>query len=151
MANSKDSWRVRLETWRDPRVVIGASDAGAHVQMLSTFDYPVVLISLARELGAMDLPAVVRELTDVPARLYGLKDRGRVEIGAVADLVVFDADTVAPGAPGWRNDLPGGAGRIYQEPTGIAHVIVNGTEIVGPGGLTGNRPGRVLRRGQDSE
>jgi N-acyl-D-aspartate/D-glutamate deacylase len=145
LANSEESWRVRLETWRDPRVIIGASDAGAHVQVLSTFDYPVVLLALARDLGAMDLPEAIHKLTAVPATLYGLKGRGRIVEGAHADIVVFDAASVGPGQTGWKDDLPGGAGRIYREPTGIAHVIVNGTEIVGPKGLTGARPGTLLK------
>jgi N-acyl-D-aspartate/D-glutamate deacylase len=150
MANSAASWMTRLELLRDPRVIIGASDAGAHVEMLSTFDYAVVLLALARERGTLSLPEAVQKLTDIPARLYGLTGRGRLVEGAWADLVVFDPDTVGPGAPGWRNDLPGGAGRIYNEPTGIDHVVVNGTEIVGPTGLTGERPGKVLRGGTDT-
>jgi N-acyl-D-aspartate/D-glutamate deacylase len=150
MANSAASWATRLESLRDPRVIVGASDAGAHVEMLSTFDYSVVLLALARQRGTLTLPEAVNKLTDVPARLYGLTGRGRLVEGAWADLVVFDPDTVGPGAPGWRNDLPGGAGRIYNEPTGIGHVVVNGTEIIGPDGPTGERPGRVLRGGTDT-
>jgi len=150
IANSAASWKVRLESLHDPRVIIGASDAGAHVQILSTFDYAVVLLALARQPDTLTLPEAVQKLTDIPARLYGLEGRGRLVEGAWADLVVFDPDTVGPGAPGWRNDLPGGAGRIYNEPEGIDHVIVNGTEIVGPSGLTGERSGKLLRSGTDT-
>ncbi len=150
IANNAASWKVRLESLHDPRVIIGASDAGAHVEILSTFDYAVVLLALAREQDTLTLPEAVQKLTDIPARLYGLQGRGRLVEGAWADLVVFDPDTVGPGAPGWRNDLPGGAGRIYNEPKGIDHVIVNGTEIVGPSGLTGERSGKLLRGGTDT-
>ncbi len=150
IANSAASWKVRIESLHDPRVIIGASDAGAHVEILSTFDYAVVLLALAREEDTLTLPEAVQKLTDIPARLYGLEDRGRLVEGAWADLVVFDPATVGPGAPGWRNDLPGGAGRIYNEPEGIDHVIVNGTEIVGPSGLTGERSGKLLRSGTDT-
>jgi N-acyl-D-aspartate/D-glutamate deacylase len=149
-ANSEGSWRVRRQTWSDPRVIIGGSDAGAHVQMLATFDYSVVMLALARDSGALELPEVVHRLTEVPARLYGLRDRGTLREGAYADLVVFDPDTVGPGAPGWRDDLPGEAGRIYQEPKGISHVVVNGTEVVSPDGLSEARPGTVLRSGRDT-
>ncbi len=149
-ANSEGSWEVRRETWRDPRVLIGGSDAGAHVQMLATFDYSVVMLALTRDAGALELPEVVHKLTEVPARLYGLDDRGTIREGAYADVVVFDPDTVGPGAPGWRDDLPGNAGRIYQEPTGISHVVVNGTEVVTPDGLSEARPGTVLRSGRDT-
>ncbi len=148
MANSEVSWEIRRENWADPRVLIGASDAGAHVQVLSTFDYTTSFLALVREHGGMDVATAVRKLTDVPARLYGLTDRGRIAEGAFADFVVFDPDTVGPGEHSSHDDLPGGAGRIYKEPTGIAHVVVNGTEIVGPEGITGERPGAVLRRAQ---
>jgi len=150
IANSAASWAVRLESLHDPRVIIGASDAGAHVEMLSTFDYAPVLLALTRRSGTLTLPEAVHKLTDIPARLYGLEGRGRLVEGAWADLVVFDPETVGPGAPGWRDDLPGGAGRIYNEPTGIDHVVVNGTEVTGPSGLTGERSGKLLRGGTDT-
>ncbi|MDA8043928.1 MAG: amidohydrolase family protein [Actinomycetota bacterium] len=147
MANSIESWEVRYETWADPRVIIGASDAGAHVHMLSTFDYPAALLHMARESERMSLAGVIQQLTSIPASLYRLADRGRLEVGSIADMVIFDPATVGPGRPGWRDDLPAGEGRIYRQPEGIHHVIVGGTEIVGPEGLTGERPGQVLRRG----
>jgi N-acyl-D-aspartate/D-glutamate deacylase len=139
------SWGLRLETWKDPRVVIGASDAGAHVDMLSTFDYAVTLLALAREREAMPLEEVIRLLTVVPVSLYGLTNRGRVADGYQADLVVFDPSIVGPGRVTWRNDLPGGAGRLFSEPVGIEHVFVNGREIVAGGKLTGERSGHMLR------
>ena len=139
------SWNLRVGTWRDPRVVIGASDAGAHVDMLSTFDYAVALLAMARERQALPLEEVVRLLTDVPASLYRITGRGRVVDGAHADLVIFDPATVGPGRVSWRNDLPGGAGRLFSQPVGIEKVFVNGTEIVAAGKPTGERPGQLLR------
>jgi len=110
-------------------------------KMLSTFDYAVVLLALARERGTLQ-PARSGEQVDrhpgSPLRPGGSGSSGR---GSMADLVVFDPDTVGPGAPGWRNDLPTGAGGSTTKPTGIDHVVVNGIEIVGPQGLTGERPG----------
>ena len=144
------SWELRLDTWSDPRVVIGASDAGAHIDMLSTFDYAVALLAMARERDALALPQVIRSLTDVPATLYGMNETGRVAEGFRADLVLFEPDAVAPGPVRWQDDLPGGAGRLFSEPVGIEHVVVNGTEIVAGGKLTGERPGRVLRAGIDT-
>jgi N-acyl-D-aspartate/D-glutamate deacylase len=144
------AWEIRKETWTDPRVVIGASDGGAHLDMLTMFDYPVKYLALARDHGVLSLPAAVRKLTDVPARLYGLRDRGRVLPGYWADLVIFDPEAIDAGPVQLRADLPAHAGRLYAEPMGINSVLVNGTEIVHQGDLTGARPGRVLRRGRDT-
>jgi N-acyl-D-aspartate/D-glutamate deacylase len=150
IGDDSTSWDLRLQTWKDPRVVIGASDAGAHVDMLSTFDYAVALLALAREREALPIEEVVRLLTHVPASLYRMNDRGRIVDGARADVVVFDPGKVGPGRVSWRNDLPGGAGRLFSEPVGIEHVFVNGTEIAAHGTLTGERPGRMLVRGGEA-
>jgi N-acyl-D-aspartate/D-glutamate deacylase len=144
------SWELRLDTWEDPRVVMGASDAGAHIDMLSTFDYPVALLAMARERTAIPLPKIIRSLTDVPATLYGMKEMGRIQDGYRADVVLFDPDAIAPGRVSWQDDLPGGAGRLFSEPLGVEHVFVNGTEISSGGKLTGERPGRVLKAGIDT-
>jgi N-acyl-D-aspartate/D-glutamate deacylase len=93
----------------------------------------------------------VHLLTDRQARLYGLRERGRVAEGWFADLVVLDEDRVAPSPVVWRNDLPAGAGRLYAGAEGIDHVIVNGSEIVTDGELTGALPGALIRSGRDTE
>jgi N-acyl-D-aspartate/D-glutamate deacylase len=148
-----DDWALRAELWRDPRVVLGASDAGAHLDFIATFNYTTAFLGPSvRDRGLVDLEEAVHLLTDVPARLYGLTGRGRLAEGWAADLVVFDPGTVDPGRVGMRPDLPGGASRLYSEPAGIEHVVVNGTEIVGPGAtFTDARPGTLLRSGRDTE
>ena len=90
-------------------------------------------------------------MTDAPARLLGLRDRGRIAEGAHADLVVFDAARVG-GGPGDRPSRPPGGGeRLYAESVGVEHVFVNGTEILTGGELTGEAGGTVLRSGRDTE
>jgi N-acyl-D-aspartate/D-glutamate deacylase len=93
----------------------------------------------------------VRLLTDVPARLYGLRHRGRLAVGTYADVIVLDPTTIGHGAVRTRDDLPGGASRLYADAVGIEHVLVNGTEIVRGGDFTGAVPGRVLRSGRDTD
>lgn len=147
------SWALRAETWRDPRVILGASDAGAHLDFIATFNYTTAFLGdSVRDRGLMGLEEAVHLLTDVPARLYGLTSRGRVAEGWAADIVVFDPDRIAPGPVSMRPDLPGGAARLYSVPDGIEHVLVNGIEIVGPGAVfTEARPGTLLRSGRDTE
>jgi N-acyl-D-aspartate/D-glutamate deacylase len=146
------SWKERGRAWHDDRTVIGASDAGAHLDMIDTFAFSTqVLGKGVRTHGLITLEEAVRQLTDVPARLYGLIQRGRLAPGWHADLVVFDRDEVGCGPTYTRMDLPAGAGRLYAEATGIAHVLVGGVEIVRRGEHTGELPGRVLRSGRDTE
>jgi N-acyl-D-aspartate/D-glutamate deacylase len=150
--NDPESWRLRAKVWRDPRVVIGASDAGAHLDMLATFIYTTSLIGPSvRDRQLLPLEEAVHLITDVPARLYGIRDRGRIAEGCHADVVLFDEDRVAPHPVATRYDLPRGAGRLYAEADGIEHVLVNGTEIVGPNGVGDQLPGTLLRSGRDTE
>ena len=90
-------------------------------------------------------------LTDEPARLFGLKARGRVAEGYCADVVVFNPDTVASAPIVERADLPGGCERLYAGAIGIEHVLVNGAEIVTAGEPTGATPGTLLRSGRDTQ
>ena len=117
------SWARRVEVWRDGRAVVGASDAGAHLDMIDSFSFSTTLLARAvRERELLPIEEAVHYLTDSPARLYGLVDRGRLAVGAHADVVVFDPTTIGPGPVHTRFDLPGGAGRIYGDAVGISHV-----------------------------
>lgn len=145
------TWRRRVEVWRDHRAIVGASDAGAHLDMIDSFSYSTTLLAKAvREHELMGVEEAVHLLTGAPAALYGLHDRGRVAVGCRADLQVFDPSTVGPGPVSMRFDLPGGAGRVYGEALGMHHVIVNGVQCVEHGELLATRPGRILRSGIDT-
>jgi N-acyl-D-aspartate/D-glutamate deacylase len=144
-------WDARLQIWNDKRAMIGASDAGAHLDMIAAFRYSTGFLEEAvRERQLLSLERAVHLLTGAPARLYGLRDRGVLAEGGRADVVVFDEATVGSQPVGTRFDLPGGAGRLYAEANGIDHVIVNGTEIAADGAYTGERAGIIMRAGRDS-
>jgi len=148
----EESWEMRGRAWLDDRTVIGASDAGAHLDMIDSFAFSSqVLGTGVRERKLISLEEAVRQLTDVPARLYGLRERGRLEEGWFADIVVFDPETIGLGATYMKNDLPAGAGRLYAEANGVDHVFANGVEIVRGNEDTGARPGTILRSGRDTE
>jgi N-acyl-D-aspartate/D-glutamate deacylase len=145
------SWKVRGELLLDPRVVVGASDAGAHLDIGTAFALSTRLLAEGvRERKIMTLEQAVQQLSQVPARLYGFHDRGELAPGMVADLVVFDADRVDRGPVESRADLPGGASRLYAEAIGVEAVAVAGVDVVRGGKLTGARPGRILRSGRDT-
>jgi hypothetical protein len=147
-----EDWAARGRVWHDDRTVIGASDAGAHLDMIDTFAVPTqVLGNGMRRHRVIGLEEAVRQLTDVPARLYGVRERGRLEVGWRADLVVFDPETIGCGPTYTRFDLPAGAGRLCADALGIEHVLVNGVEVVREGKHTGALPGTVLRSGRDTE
>jgi N-acyl-D-aspartate/D-glutamate deacylase len=147
-----EDWQARARTWLDDRTVIGASDAGAHLDMIDTFAVPTqVLGNGVRRHGVIALEEAIRQLSDVPARLYGVRERGRLQPGWHADVVVFDPASIACGPTYTRFDLPAGAGRLYADSVGIGHVLVNGVEIVSGGAHTGALPGTVMRSGRDTE
>jgi N-acyl-D-aspartate/D-glutamate deacylase len=148
---NEGDWALRAETWQDPRAIVGGSDAGAHLDTMCGAIYSTSMLGDGvRARGLLSWEQAVRQLTDIPARLYGLRDRGRLVPGAYADVVVFDPESIGHGEVRTRDDLPGGASRLYAEATGIRHVLVNGTEIARDGAFTGTVPGRVLRSGRDT-
>jgi N-acyl-D-aspartate/D-glutamate deacylase len=150
--DSPADWEQRGRLLGDRRIVVGASDAGAHLDMIDTFGYTTHLLAeCVRTHRLVPLEQAVHLVTQVPSQLYGLRDRGVIREGASADLVVFDEDTIGTTELETRADLPGGGRRLYAASTGIDQVIVNGETIVERGEHTGARPGRVLRSGHDSD
>jgi N-acyl-D-aspartate/D-glutamate deacylase len=152
LGRSDESWRVRAGVWNDDRTVLGGSDAGAHVDLMCHANYTTALLGESvRDRGLLTLEAAVRELTDVPARLYGLRERGRVADGWHADLVVLDPARVGTGPNQVRHDMPAAGERLFAEGRGLAHVFVNGREIVTDDQLIGDVGGTLLRSGRDTE
>jgi N-acyl-D-aspartate/D-glutamate deacylase len=132
-------------------VLLGLADSGAHVSQLCDACFATDLLgNWVRDRQVMSLEHAVHKLTAEPARVYGLDDRGSVEVGKAADLVVFDPDTVAPGPLRRTVDFPAHGERLTAEaPVGMTHTLVNGVPIRVDGQSVpealGQRPGTVLR------
>jgi N-acyl-D-aspartate/D-glutamate deacylase len=144
-------WALRRELWKDPDVLVGGSDAGAHLDRMCGGAYPAqFLADCLRGRELVPLETAVRMMTDAPARLFGLDGRGRLEPGAHADIVLFDPSTVGTGPARLVPDLPGGSSRLTSDPIGIERVLVHGVTTILGGQATGATPGRTLRSGRDT-
>lgn len=139
------------EIIRSPFVLVGQSDAGAHLIYDAGFGYATRLLGYwIREKNIMSLEEGVRKLTFMVASIFGLQDRGLLRPGMAADLVIFDPATVRECEPEMVQDLPGNEKRLIQKAIGIETTIVNGEVLVQRGEHTGALPGRVLGNGNGS-
>ena len=146
LLNSDDSAVARLLT--HPASAIALSDAGAHLSFFCDAGFGLHLLGYwVRERHAMSLAEGVRRLTSEPADIYGIRDRGRLSVGAHADLLLFDPLCVDRGPSRRVFDLPAGAPRLTTDAVGVLGVWVNGTRIVDENGARSDapRPGRLLR------
>jgi N-acyl-D-aspartate/D-glutamate deacylase len=144
----KPGWRL----WRDavrralvnPHIIAGTSDGGAHLAKDDGADWSShFLRKWVFDDPLWTLEEGVRQLTQVPAALMGLHDRGILRVGGWADIMIFDA-TIAPTTKVFTRDLPGDAGRWRAWGKGVRATIVNGQPIVINGELTGRLPGQVV-------
>jgi N-acyl-D-amino-acid deacylase len=112
-------------------VVLGLSDAGAHVDQLCDAPLPTDLLGTwVRERQVLPLERAVRKLTGEPADIFGFVRRGYLHEGSWADVCVFEPGTVSTGPLRRVRDFPAGGERLTaEEPTGVRHVLVNGTPI----------------------
>ena len=131
-----------------PYVLVGQSDAGAHLIYDAGFGYATRLLGYwIREKNIMSLEEGVRKLTFMVASIFGLRDRGLIRPGMAADLVLFDPATVRECEPEMVQDLPGNEKRLVQKATGIEMTIVNGEVLIEKGSHTGTLPGAVVGNG----
>jgi N-acyl-D-amino-acid deacylase len=129
-----------------PNALIGLSDGGAHVQYHGGYGFSTRLLGeWVREKHIMSLENAVRRLTFDSASTFGLYDRGLLRPGMVADITVFDPDSVKPLPEYIVHDFPAGGWRFKEPAAGIYATFVNGRMLMKEGAHTGNLPGRVLR------
>ncbi|WP_374023092.1 amidohydrolase family protein [Mycobacterium sp. HNNTM2301] len=129
-------------------VVLGLGDGGAHYGMICDASYSTYFLThwaRDRKSGRFTVPEAVRELTSVPARIAGLGDRGRIDVGYKADLNVIDHAALRLHKPVITYDLPAGGRRLDQTADGYVATIVAGEVIAENGVPTDARPGKLVR------
>ena len=130
----------------DPLVTLGLADAGAHVGQILDASQPTFFLSYwIRERQRWTIEEGIRRLTSDTADLFGITDRGRLRVGAYADVNVFDLGALHLPPPRYVNDFPHGAGRYVQGSSGYDHTIVNGQCFMENGEHTGVFAGAVLK------
>ena len=133
----------------DPNTVTGLSDAGAHVNLIFDAVAPTYqLIHWARDRTRgerLPIEFVVQKQSQTNAQLYGLNDRGTLEVGKRADLNLIDFENLSLGALEVHRDLPAGGSRILQQASGYIATFVNGVRTRENDRDTGARPGRLAR------
>ncbi len=134
------------ELLRNPKVIPGLSDAGAHVSQVMDCGVSTFILSYwVRQAGLYSLAEGVKRLTSAPARVIGLADRGVLATGMRADINVFDLARIGERQPELMHNFPGGAPHFVQRSTGYRATLVNGKVAVRDGEHTGQRAGQVLR------
>ena len=137
------------EMMRDSSSVVGLADGGAHCSMICDASLPTfVLAHWVRDRSRgerLSIEHAIKLLSKEPADLYGLGDRGLVEVGRRADLNLIDLDRVELDLPEITADLPTGASRILQRGHGYIATICGGEVTFLDGEPTGARPAGVIR------
>ncbi|MER7900763.1 D-aminoacylase [Streptomyces sp. NPDC096046] len=150
--NDPASWALRAQTWQHEDVLLGGSDAGAHLDRMCGAPYTTRFLGdCLRGRKLVGLEQAVKMLTDDPARLFGLRERGRIREGWHADLVLLDPERIDAGPATLVHDLPGDSPRLDSRALGVRAVWVNGVQAIRDDVVTGAVPGRVLRSGRDTE
>jgi len=144
--NTQGDPNAVCEILKHPAVMIGQSDAGAHMGYDARFGYSTAFLGCwVRDHGIMSLEEAVNKLTFRVASVFGLSDRGLLRAGFAADIAVFDPATVNTLEPEYVQDLPAKETRMIQKAAGVPHTVVNGEVVIQDGAPTGAFPGKVLR------
>lgn len=144
--NTQGDPQAVCEILKHPAVMIGQSDAGAHMGYDARFGYSTAFLGCwVRDHGIMSLEEAVNKLTFRVASVFGLSDRGLLRPGFAADIAVFDPATVNTLEPEYVQDLPANETRMIQKAAGVPHTVVNGEVVIQDGAPTGALPGKVLR------
>jgi N-acyl-D-aspartate/D-glutamate deacylase len=146
--NTQGDPKAVCEILKHPTVMIGQSDAGAHMSYDARFGYSTAFLGCwVRDHGIMSLEEAVSKLTFRVASVFGLNDRGLLRPGLAADIAVFDPATVNTLEPEYVQDLPANETRMIQNAQGIHYTVVNGEVAIDHGKPTGSYAGKILQPG----
>ena len=133
----------------NPYVLFGVSDGGAHTKFLTAGRYPTeTLTSIVREHGMLSLEDAHWRLSALPAQLAGCPERGTLQVGSPADIVVYDYENLAILPPEVVHDMPGGEWRRVQRASGYRYVLINGEVTIENDSQTETYSGELLRHGR---
>ncbi|MBX7160146.1 MAG: amidohydrolase family protein [Acidimicrobiia bacterium] len=150
-------WNSETEEWatavaehmRNAHMIVGVSDGGAHLDRDDCSEWSTYfLANWVRKRHIFTLEEGVRQMSSMPAAIAGLTDRGLLQPGYWADVMIFDPEAVSPDFKGEVADFPNGSVRFSARPKGVRYTIVNGEPIVIDGELTSNLPGSIAKPGQ---
>ena len=146
---SQGSLEPVREMLMHPRAAVGLADGGAHCGVICDASMPTFMLThwaRDRQRGArLPLETVVQKQTRDTARLYGLEDRGTLQVGMLGDVNVIDYEALTLEPPQVVRDLPAGGSRLVQRPHGYVATIKSGEVTFDHGTDTGARPGRLIR------
>lgn len=133
------------ELLNNPHVHLGASDGGAHILSFSTYgDTGYLFSNFVRNLNAMTLEQAVKKITLDTANIWGMKDRGVLSEGYVADITIFDANTIDRGEEYYKDDVPGDGHRYVRDARGVEAVVIGGEVAFENGQYTGSHRGAII-------
>ena len=130
-----------------PMVLPGISDGGAHLERDDGSEWSTYFLRMwCLDEGGWPIEAAIRRLTAVPAAVCGIRDRGQLQVGYFADMMLFDPARIDIGERSLGVDRVTKTERFFSAPVGIAATIVNGEVVVDHGELIDDaRPGAVIR------
>ena len=131
---------------KHPNVMIGASDGGAHILSFSTYgDTGYLFSKFVRDSQSLSIETAIRKITAEPAEIWGIQDRGHLVPGYIADITIFDPETIDRGAEYYVQDVPGDGYRYTRDAIGVSHVLIGGAVAFEKSvGYTQARTGQIV-------
>ena len=140
--------KKRGQQFLKPHTHISSSDGGAHTRFLTLSTWPIWWLAYwSRDVELLSLEQAHAKMSALPARIASFKDRGTLQVGSWADVIVYDLEELGLlyDRPVFAHDFPGEERRIIQKPKGLRYTLVNGAVTFEENKCTGALPGELLR------